>query len=195
MTELPNSSIDGARNGIPWLSWLARTAVVVLAISIAAAHAPARVKLLGLFSIAVGGGMGATAAFFTKPHPKRVFLKWFMTVSVMAFIGLAGSTWWAFRLDTASQPKSPQQQMAATMMKQMERDSGGEIPPAPSLSEADEFRWYLARRVKQLGTWRTPWPELFWLGELLVGGTAAAWGFRFGVFQSREAVVSEEASP
>ena len=194
MTEPLSRPTETAREDVPWLSWLVRAALVVLAISIAAAHAPIRVKLLGLFSIGAGGAMGAASAFFTKPHPDRVPRRWLAILFLMAFSGLAGSTWLAFRSEAASQAKSPQQQMAATMMKQMERDSNGEIVPATSISAVDEFRWYLTRRVKQLGSWPSPWPELFWIAELLAGGVAAAWGFRFGVASSRKAAASEEAS-
>lgn len=195
MTKSSTSLTYGSRDGVPWPSWLARTVLVVLAVSIVAAHAPARVKLLGFFSIAVGGLMGMASAFLTKPHPNRVSWRWIWAMSLMALCGLAGSTWLAFRSDAAWQAKSPQQQMAATMMKQMERDSNGEIVSAQSPPVVDEFRWYLTRRVRQLGKWSRPWPELFWCAELLAGGVAAAWGFRFGVAQSQKAVVSEEASP
>lgn len=193
MTEpTPN---DASRDRVSWLSWLARAALVVLALSIAAAQAPTRVKLLGLFSVGVGCTMGAASAFFTQPHPAQAPRRRLLAMFLLAFTGLAGSTWLAFRLDAASQPKSPQQQMAATMMKQMERDSGGEIVPATSISAVDEFRRYLTRRVRQLGSWSSPWPELFWVGELLAGGAAAAWGFRFGVASSRKAAAYGEASP
>ena len=194
MTESLSRPTETARDGVPWLSWLARTTLVALALSIAAAQAPTRVKLLGLFVVGVGGAMGAASAFFTRPHPTRISWRWLLAMSLMAGGGLAGSTWLAFRSEAASLAKSPQQQMAATMMKQMERDSGGEIPSAPSVSAVNEFRWYLARRVRQLGKWSSPWPELFWCLELLAGSVAAALGFRLGVAQTRKATVSGEAS-
>ena len=194
MIESQSSTTVAAPDRMHWPSWLARTALVVLALSIAAAQAPARVKLLGLFAVAVGGAMGAAAAFFTKPHPKRVSWCWLSALFLMAFAGLIGSTWLAFRSDAATQAKSPQQQMAATMMQRMERDSGDEIASAQATSVVNEFRWYLTRRVRQLGKWSRPWPELFWCAELLAGGAAAAWGFRFGTAHSRGAVRSEEAS-
>ena len=194
MIESQISTTDAAPDRMHWPSWLARTALVVLALSIAAAQAPARVKLLGLFAVVVGGAMGATAAFFTRPHPNRVSWRWLLALSWMAFAGLTGSTWLAFRADAASQPKSPQQQMATTMMQQMERDSGGEIVSAQTTSVVHEFRWYLTRRVRQLGTWSSPIPELFWCVELLAGSAAAAGGFRFVAAPSQRAVRSEEAS-
>ena len=194
MTEPLSRPTETAQDGVPWLSWLARAALVVLALSIAAAQAPTRVKLLGLFAVAVGGAMGAASAFFTKPHPNRVSLRWLLAMALMALCGLAGSTWLAFRSDAALLAKTPQQQMAATMMKQMERDSGGEIDSAPTTSVVNEFRWYLARRARQLGTWPSPFPELFWCAELLAGGAAAAAGWWLGVAQSRDATVFEEAS-
>jgi len=36
------------------------------------------------------------------------------------------------------------------------------------------FPDYLAHRVSQLGEWKHPWPELFWLGELLIAGICCA---------------------
>ncbi len=194
LIESPTSATDASRGGVPWLSWLARTALVVLALSITAAQAPEHVKLLGLFSVAVGGAMGAASAFLTQPHPNRVLWRWLLVMSLMAFAGLAGSTWLVFRADAALQAKSPQQQMAVTMMKQMERDSGGEIDSAPTASVVNEFRWHLILRVSKLGKWSSPWPELFWSLELLGGSVAAAWCFQLGATSSREAVRSRETS-
>ena len=194
MTEPLSRPTETVQGGVPWLSWLARAALVVLALSIAAAQAPARVKLLGLFSVAVGCAMGAVSAVLTRPHPNRVSWRWLLALGSMAFAGLTGSTWLAFRADAASQAKSPQQQMAATMMKQMARDSGGEIDSAPTASVVNDFRWYLTRRVRQLGKWSSPWPELFWSLEMLAGSVAAAWCFQLGAAALRGAVRSRETS-
>lgn len=194
MSEPTTSATDAPLNEMVWLNWVTRTALVVLALSIVAAQAPPRIKLLGLFSIVIGGGMGTASAFLTKPHPTRVPRLWLALLFVMALAGLTGSTWLAFRSDTSSQSKSPNQQMAETMLKQMERDSAGEVNPVPIASTTDDFRWYLTRRVKQLGNWISPWPELFWAGELLFGGAAAAWCFRFCAASSRITLTSGKAS-
>ncbi len=198
MTEPPNSMTDASRDGVPWRSWSARTALVVLAVSIAAAQAPPRVRLLGLFSVGVGWAMGAAAALFTRPHPNRIARRWLLAMSLMAFAGLAGSTWMAFRVEAAElarleavwRPKSSEQQLAASMAQRM----NGEISAAQPGFKLEEFRWYLTRRVRQLGKWPSPWPELFWSLELLAGAAAAAWGFRFGAAQFRTTATSEEAS-
>ncbi len=195
MIESPTSTTDAARVGVPWLSWLARTVLVVLALSIAAAQAPPRVRLLGLFSVAVGGAMGVAAAFFTRPHPNRIVRRWLLAMSLMAFAGLAGSTWMAFRVEAAElarleavwRPKSPEQQLAEKMADRINRESNAQAGVM-----LEEFRWYLTRRVRQLGAWPSPWPEVFWCAELLAGSAAAAWGFRFGVAQSRRSIVSGE---
>ncbi len=197
MTEPLDSPIDVFPNDLPWLSWLnwlARAALVVLTLSIAAAQAPARVKLLGLFWIGVGGAMGVVIALITRPHPIRIPRRWRVAVCAMTFCGMIGSTWLAFRSESDLQAKSPQQQMAATMMKQMERDSDGTVTSVPAVSMVSEFDRYLTRRVRQLGAWSSPWPAWFWIGELIAGAVAAEWGFRFGVAQSRKPGASGEPS-
>ena len=202
MIEPTNHSTDASRDSVSWLSWLTRTALVVLALSIAAAQAPARVRLLGLFSVGVGCAMGAATAFLTRPHPRRIAGQWLLAMSVMASAGLAGSTWMAFRVEAAElarleaawRPKSSEQQFAENLVGKMSQESKGAIPAAQSGFTFEEFRWYLARRVRQLGPWPSPWPEVFWCAELLAGGAAAAWGFRFGVASSRKTAASEEAS-
>ncbi len=195
MTEPLNSPIDVLPSDLPWLSWLARAALVVLTLSIVAAQAPARVKLLGLFWIGVGGAMGVAIALITRPHPNRIPWRWRGAVCAMTFCGMIGSTWLAFRSESVLQAKSPQQQMAATMMKQMERDSDGAVIPVPAVSTVSEFNRYLTRRVRQLGAWSRPWPVWFWIGELIAGAVAAEWGFRFGVAQLRKPGASEEPAP
>ncbi len=163
----------------PFASWLGSAVLVLVAISIAAAQAPARLRLLVLFPIVVGWAMGAATGMFAKAMRVSVSSRVVSMVGAFAFVALAASTWQAFRLDAASRATSPrEQQIALNLVRQMERDSGGEIAVTPPASATDEFREYLARRVRQLGVWSSPWPELFWFVELFAGGLAAAWGLR-----------------
>ena len=177
------------------LSWLAATGLALVAMSIVAAQAPARVRLLALFPIVVGGAMGAASGMFAKSMRVGVTARSVVAVGGLALVALAASTWQTFRLDAASRSVSPrEQQMALNLMQQMERDSGGEFTAAPVASATDEFRQYLARRVRQLGAWSSPWPELFWAIELLAGGAAAMWGLRRGVRPGKEQPALKEAA-
>ncbi len=163
----------------PFASWLGSAVLALVAISIAAAQAPARLRLLVLFPIVVGWAMGAATGMFAKAMRVGVSSRVASMVGAFAFVALAASSWQAFRLDTAARAVSPRkQEMAMNLMRQMERDSGGEIAVTPTASVTDEFRHYLARRVKQLGVWSSPWPELFWSMELFAGSLAATWGLR-----------------
>lgn len=163
----------------PFASWLGSAVLVLVAISIVAAQAPARLRLLVLFPIVVGWAMGAATGMFAKAMRVSVSLRVASIVVAFSTVALAASTWQAFRLETASRATSPrEQQLALNLMRQMERDSGGEIAVTPTASVTDEFRHYLARRVKQLGVWSSPWPELFWSMELFAGSLAATWGLR-----------------
>ena len=184
--EMPSSGgslpLTGSPPFGPLLSWLVAVVLVLSAIGIVAAHVPTRVKLLGLFSVAVGWVMGAASSAFAKAMRLSVTPQIVLAVGVLTLVALAASAQQAFLLDAASRAVSPrEQQMALNLMRQMEQDSGGEITAAPVGSATDQFRQYLARRVRQLGAWPSPWPELFWVIELLAGGVAAMWGLRSGV--------------
>ncbi len=180
----------------PLLSWLVAVVLVLSAIGIVAAQAPARVRLLVLFPILVGGAMGAASGVFARSMRVGVTSHTVLTVGGLALMALAGSTWQTFRLDAASRAVSPrEQQMALNLMQQMERDSGGEFTATPVASATDQFRQYLARRVRQLGAWSSPWPELFWAIELLAGGAAAMWGLRRSVRSGEEQPAVKEAAP
>ena len=179
----------------PLLSWLAAVVLVLSAIGIVAAHVPTRVKLLGLFPVAVGWVIGAASGAFAKAMRLSVTPQIVLAVGVLTLVALAASAQQAFLLDAASRAVSPQQQqMTLNLMRQMERDSGGEVNAAPVASATDEFRQYLARRVRQLGAWSSPWPELFWAIELLAGGVAAMWGLRSGVRPGKEQPALKEAA-
>lgn len=179
----------------PFLSWLVAVVLVLSAIGIVAAHVPTRVKLLGLFSVAVGWVMGAASGAFANAMRLSVTPQIVLAIGVLTLVALAASAQQAFRLDAASRSVSPrEQQMALNLMQQMERDSGGEFTAAPVASATDEFRQYLARRVRQLGAWSSPWPELFWAIELLAGGAAAMWGLRRGVRPGKEQPALKEAA-
>ena len=180
----------------PFLSWLVAVVLVLSAIGIVAAHVPTRVKLLGLFPVAVGWVMGAASGVFAKTMRLSVTQQIVQAVGVLTLVALAASAQQAFLLDAASRAVSPrEQQMALNFMQQMERDSGGEFTATPVASAADQFRQYLARRVRQLGAWSSPWPELFWAIELLAGGAAAMWGLRRSVRSGEEQPAVKEAAP
>ena len=191
-----SSSPTGSPPIGPLLSWLAAVILILSAIGIVAAHVPTRVKLLGLFPVAVGWVIGAASGVFAKAMRLSVTPQIVLAVGVLTLVALAASAQQAFLLDAASRAVSPrEQQMALNLMRQMERDSGGEVSAAPVASATDEFRQYLARRVRQLGAWSSPWPELFWAIELLAGGAAAMWGLRRGVRSSEEQLAVKEAAP
>ena len=191
-----SSSPTGSPPIGPLLSWLAAVILILSAIGIVAAHVPTRVKLLGLFPVAVGWVMGAASGVFAKAMRLSVTPQIVLAVGVLTLVALAASAQQAFLLDAASRAVSPrEQQMALNLMRQMERDSGGEVSAAPVASATNEFRQYLARRVRQLGAWSSPWPELFWAIELLAGGVAAMWGLRSGVRPGKEQRALKEVAP
>jgi hypothetical protein len=178
------------------LNWLACTSLVVLVISISSAHLPHRMKLLGLFPIAVGLIMGTAGSFFSRRYFFRA-PSWITSgMFLMALSGLIGSTVLTYRLETSTLANPSQQhQLAVAMMRQMERDSAGEIvTPAPAIS-VKGFRSYLAHRLTQLGSLSSPWSELLWSVEIFAGSTAAAWGLRLGTDQHPQRSRNEEIPP
>lgn len=173
--------------------------VVVLVFSVVSAHAPSRIKLLGLFHVVAGFGLGATIAWLFGDDRQRSSYVWRLAVAVMTFLALGASSWIAFRNDLVQTKTkdSAENAMARNLIEQVKQANGlanqaNDAAAKPTVvSGLSEFDRFLIRRVGQLGDWKSPWPELFWLVELILGGIAAAIGFSWGLGQKRIATVGE----
>jgi hypothetical protein len=177
MDATPNSSFAPRRSAdSPMLAWLLACVVLVTGLSLAAAHAPPRIRLIGLFAVAFGllTGWGVVLlAGRLQCHPAHPVAV--MVAALLSIVGLIGATWETARVEEARRSKSGQDVLAARLMEEVAaRTSGGatEVSGGPAWIA---FRRHLSRRVRQLGLWPSPWPEVLWVAELLAAAAASVW--------------------
>jgi hypothetical protein len=154
--------------------WLVSCLLATVAVSFAAAYAPSRIRLIGLFPIAFGGLIGWLSLLLARrfefdPHRKAA------PVVPLAIGGWVLVTLLSFQRDRAVVIHSPQDAIAARFIKEFEeqnKPTRGESTPTPTSLET-QFRQYLARRLQQIGNWPSPWPECFLIAESLAAATVA----------------------
>ena len=175
-----NSLVDGQSEpdkvGASILIWLIACIISVSALSIAASNAPSRIRLIGLFSIAFGLVVGWVVVWLAsqlQAEPGRRFTV--VTAVLLSLCGLIGSTWQTSRLDEALSIQSGKDALAARLIKEFERQDKQSDSDNQSLSEVTDFQKYLSRRLQKLGNWTSPWPECFWVTELVAAAIAAGW--------------------
>ncbi len=151
---------------------------VVLAgiLGVLAAHSPARIRLLGLFSIGFGLLTGWLLARLATTLNVRLDAPKIALIGIVTLAGLITSVC----RTVALQPPSTAKNMIADMVEARMREAaekgepGADAPTEPlplptSPGFAGRLLTYLNRRVEMLGNWSSPCPELFWAGELLLG--------------------------
>lgn len=168
--------------------WLALGAIFLTAVTLLCAHAPARIRLLGLFAVAYGLFSG----YALKHLARIVALRQAGAIIALTFVAVAAGqsalTLESYRIAAAAH--------ASEMQRELESDKSraalalilqSSAPPADSqarqmFDEMQEtlgirmsFANYLARRFSTLGQWSSPWPEIFWSVEILMSAAAGAW--------------------
>ena len=170
--------------------WFWPGAIAISAgMAIAAAHAPARIRLLGVFSVVFGLILGwLLSRLAATVHLKMRTLQ-VVWVGIVTAGGLIGSVCHLVALQPTSTPNFPNP--IATMLAARMQDENG-IQPGDSMPEfkpvayqpptfGNRLQRFLISRIQSVGAWPSPWPELFWGGEVLAGTAAAvamAWSMR-----------------
>lgn len=156
--------------------WFAACITGTTAVSLIAAHAPPRVRLIGLFSIAFGlviGRMIVLLAEKLDADPSRSVLA--VAAILLSMTGLIGATWESFRLEETRRPKTSKDAIAQLLIDQMRTDQTPTGAPKFETSQVIQFRRYLSGRLQQLGDWTSPWSEAFWIAELCAAAVASVW--------------------
>lgn len=169
----PPSSVPGSA-GTSVVAWFAVCVLVTAGLSLVAAHAPGRVRLLGLFSIVFGAVIGWLVVWLAQrldTRPKRTSIG--LLAAVLTLGGLIGCLWETIRVEEVMHPKSANEQLAERLYQQMQNNNGKSMPR--DQSPLDKYRSYLTRRVRQLGDWKSPWPETIWLVELFAACATSIW--------------------
>ena len=160
--------------GTSVIVWLIASFVVSIAVSFAAGHAPARIRLIGLFPIMFGSAIGWIVPWLARElnaDPSRRLLS--RTAFLLAFAGWITVTAETFRQEELRRVKLPSNGLAAQMMKDFERQVKGTDLEIPRPTLLTSFRTHLSRRIQQIGDWTSPWPECFVIGELIAASIAA----------------------
>lgn len=181
-TAPSNSSNESARSS--WLTWLLMSVVATAALALIAAHAPARIRLLGLFYVAfgvlIGFGMTRLAHVLDAPVSKWGLA---LTAAVLTVLGLVGSTLETIRLERAVQSEMTtkeklQAELQTSGLPIGQDQAGAKLSQGAiqwSVPAKTTLASYLTRRTRPLGSWKTPFPELFWSCEMVVAAIASAW--------------------
>jgi len=165
--------------------WFWPGAVAISAgMAIAAAHAPARIRLLGVFSVVFGLILGWLLSRLAETVHHKIQTLQISWIGLCAATGLIGSVCHLVALQPTSDPNLSKH-VATILATRMQNENG--IQPGDSLPEfkpptfGNRLQRFLISRVQSVGAWPSPWPELFWGGEVLAGTAAAvamAWAMR-----------------
>jgi hypothetical protein len=175
-------------------------ALVLTGLAIIAAHAPPRVRLLGLFPVAHGliaGWLLTQVAAGVRRQTSRGAT---LLATALIAASLLGTTFESHRMFAAK--VRAQFTAAATDLldgKWLSQLSAGATAKERAefervkqdlakarrdrrrlLSDRSSFRDYLGHRVLALGVWRSPWPQLLWACEILLATTAGTFLFHKG---------------
>jgi hypothetical protein len=170
------------------LRWFAGVLVATALAAVLAVQLPDRAKLLGLFPLIWGGIMGWGYAWWGG----ECQVKRSLWISIAAFLLIAAGeaaivyqAWQIYQTDLRQQfSKDP----AAGLVKQAEQVPTENVKPEEQalrkqlLAEFERVRQrrretlglstFLQRRLRKLGDISSPWPEIFYAGEILLGGLA-----------------------
>ena len=184
-------------NRLSLLQWFWVAVFVITVMALIWAHSPARVRLIGLFSLAFGLGagwiLGVTTRFLERPVPRKVVLLSFVLIA----LGEVGWTLESYRIYVGQLKLTYEQDVPRLITPELfkQQDSqdkkGVNVPQrmkaagtlGESIQEARQkelakrigFPVYLQQRLTPLVQWTTPFPELFWSCEILLGSLAGAW--------------------
>jgi hypothetical protein len=209
-----NSSKSTRQNTrLSLLQWFLVALFVLTAMALIWAHSPARIRLIGLFSLAFGlaGGwiLGVTTRFLERPVPRNMVMVSFVLIA----LGEIGWTLESYRIYVGNQRQIYEQDIpgliAPELFKLQDQDKTGVNVPqrmkaagtlGESIQEARHkelanrigFSVYLQQRIAPLMQWPTPFPGLFWGCEVLLGSLAGAWTTRHVI---RDAQRLDEGAP
>lgn len=188
---MPASQTSHTRQSRPQIFnvivWVATGSVGLLVLGFLAAHVHSRVKLLGVFALAFGflggwllGELGRRLAI-----PKRW---WVLVLATLPLaLGYGSLLWESHRHYGIQLRKAYAVNPAALLMKSPTltgnpADSAALLDPIReerelALRRETGYPRYLQQRISMLGTWKTPWPAVFWAVESLLGTLAGVWLF------------------
>jgi hypothetical protein len=182
----PATSSDAVKSSrrSAWIQWFFLAFLGTAILTVVAVHAPARIKLIGLFSIAFGMVVGFGLGILARSLGLTRNTASVMTIVGVIAAGLVGMTVESHRLWSAKEwdafQKSPAGQMAMRTARSEQAPDDLKASVQESIDrqrESLQFRSYLTRRISTTGNWKEPWPLIFWLAEIALASTAGSWAF------------------
>ncbi|MCA9007225.1 MAG: hypothetical protein KDA70_18285 [Planctomycetaceae bacterium] len=197
-----------------YIQWFCIGLVLITALSILAVHLPERLKLLLVFSVVYGmiaGALLTTLAFKLGLSVKRSLLVAILCLTVFGQSLVLYLSHQRYKEATLQQFK-----MDKTSLMLEHTLAKGEPPADPaSRKQHEEFlkqfeaakqerrdkeqqllaiSSYLQHRISSIARLETPWPQMFWLIELVLCCVAAIWA-SFQVPRPESPAPPEQASP
>ncbi len=186
--------------------WWGSSTILLAILGMLGVHAPARIKLIGLFAVAIGLLGGFILRYLAVLWGLRSTKSLIMTVAVMLLalqIGIVVGAWQRqVRLLDAGTQANPILAQLALQREQVlagrtevgseERKLQDEMLQSidnnermflDDIEQERRFAWYLQQRLSGFGALTPPWPTLVWSLEVLIGTVAGVWLFR-RMFQS-----------
>lgn len=192
----PQSNLAISKTG--FLQWLVASAILITAFSILAVHLPERVKLLLVYAVVYGlisgGALSLLAIKFGLPVKKSIML-------AIVCLVIAGQSLILHLSHQRYQEATLKRFKADQTMFTVDRMfATGKPPEDPeSLKDYEKLQKqyqeaklerqqkekdlllissYLQHRISAISHLKTPWPQIFWLVELLLCCFSAIWASR-----------------
>lgn len=193
--------------------WLLLAVCCVAILALLSAHAPGRIRLIGLFAVVFGlvaGGILGTAARNLKFANTRLLVP---LTFVLIACGEAGMTTESHRVyittlkavyekDIPSLPLQLMKEQGSLetpkLDVQQQMKTAGKISQSfhedrlQILKEQSGFFRYLRYRISPLGEWAVPFATVFWICEVILGSLSGTW---FAIYTIRSGKRLDENEP
>lgn len=187
----------------PWRSfliWLTGSCLLILVLSMLFAQAPQQLKRLGLFFICYGLLNGLALRWIATESGLPVKIWTVLLTGMLVAAGgllLSWTTFQQFKAVRAAEIQKDPEQLAILKMLENIAESQADVAIYRRRRRElqPQFVDYLAFRVSSLGPWNSPWPVVFWIGELTAAALIASILIRQETEQSPLGNSSEMLAP
>ncbi len=169
---------------IRFFQWILLGGVALFVLGLVFVHAPQRVKLLGIFSIAYGAAAGGILAYLAKSFRIHFPTTAFVIAYLLIVVGLIGSTFQSWQIYASNLEERYAVDPTAMFLSKADGEQRLQLQQLIEdqqkdrelqLAQLTSFSAYLRQRVAALGDWPAIAATSFWIVELLLAGFAGGW--------------------